>query len=402
MTYTIQSLKSDLTGILHGTTLNQITGLDNLIYRAGRDVLLDVDPMETKKDSIMASAIYDQVYDYPLPVDVKGNRIIDVYPTGTRYPSDDYAQRTDKDFDLSKGHLVGDQFAIKFNNGVKTIRVDNNNAPQGILLDSANVTTGWTATSTASNVRINNQNFISGGGAVNFDLAAGANPSTGFVAKTLTTAIDLTTHYNQSSFFFWVYFPTGADITSVNLRWGSSSSNYYSRVLTTTQTGTAIQNGWNLFKADWNGATVVGSPNYASIAYLYVGVTYNGNAQTAVGIDNIMSSMGTFYHINYYSKYIFRDATTGSFQETVTDDSNLINLDTETYNLLFYKVGYLAVQQQQGLDASFYDGNFTDMNYKNALKRYQALYKSDVQAPSKTYYQKPNAGYSRYLGRRYF
>ena len=399
MTYTIQSLKSDLTGILHGTTLNQITGLDNLIYRAARDVLLDVDPMETKKDSLMVSAIYDKVYDYSLPVDVKGNRIIDLYPTGVRKQSDNYAQRTDKDFDLAKGTNASDQFEIKFNNGVKTIRIKDNNELQGVTLDTVDATTGWTATSTASNVRINNQNYISGGACIKFDLAAGANPSTGFVAKTLTTAIDLSAHYNQSSLFFWLYLPTGSDVNSVNLRWGTSSSNYYSRVLATTQTGTAIQNGWNLFKADWNGSTVVGSPT-TSITYLYVGVTYNGNAQTAVGLDNIMSKMGTFYHINYYSKYVFRDATTGSFQETVTDDSNLINLDTETYNLLFYKVGYLAVQQQQGLDASFYDGNFTDMNYKSALKRYQALYKTDVQAPSKTYYSKPKAGYSQYLGRR--
>lgn len=401
MSYTIQSLKSDLTGILHGTTLNQITGLDNLIYRAARDVLLDVDPMETKKDSIMASAIYDQVYDYPLPADVKGNRIIDVYPTGKRTQADNYAQRTDKDFDLSKGTPSRDQFAIKYNNGIKTIRIDDNNEPQGIVLDTADSVTGWNATSTASNVRINNQNYVSGSGSVNFDLSAGANPSTGYVSKTLTTAIDLSTHLNQSSLFFWLYFPAGADITSVNIRWGKDSSNYYSRVLTVTQTETTIQNGWNLFKADWNGSTVVGSPT-SSISYLYVGVTYNGNAQTAVGLDNIISEMGSFYHINYYSKYIFRDSATGAFQETVTADTNLINLDTETYNLLFYKVGYLAVQQQQGLDASFYDGNFTDTNYKNALSRYRTLYKSDVQAPYKTYYQKSKAGYSQYLGRRFY
>jgi hypothetical protein len=399
MAYTIQSLKSDLTGILHGTTLNQITGLDNLIYRAARDVLLDVDPMETKKDSIMASAIYDQVYDYPLPVDVKGNRIIDLYPTGTRTLSDDYAQRTDKDFDLTKGTPIGDQFSIKYNNGIKTIRIDDNNEPQGVILDTLDNVTGWTATSTASNVRINNQNYVSGGASVNFDLAAGGNPSTGYISKTLTSPVDLSTQYNQSSLFFWLYFPTGADIISVELRWGTNSTNYYSRVLTVTQTGTSIQNGWNLFKADWKGATVQGSPT-SLISYLYIGVTYNGNAQTAIGADNIISEIGSFYHINYYSKYIFRDANTGAFQETVTDDSNLINLDTETYNLLFYKVGNLAVQQQQGLDASFFDGTFTDTNYKNALARYRALYKTDVQAPSKTYYSKPRAGYSQYLGRR--
>ncbi len=48
-TYNVQDLKNDLTGILHGTTTNQIQNLDGVINRAARQLLLDVDPQETKR-----------------------------------------------------------------------------------------------------------------------------------------------------------------------------------------------------------------------------------------------------------------------------------------------------------------------------------------------------------------
>ena len=80
-------------------------------------------------------------------------------------------------------------------------------------------------------------------------------------------------------------------------------------------------------------------------------------------INLVECILGTILEYEYYSKYLFRDAVTGAFQETVTDDSNLINLDTESYNLLFNLTTFLAVQQQQGLDAMFYDGNFFGQAY---------------------------------------
>lgn len=41
MNQTIQNLKSDLSGILQGTTTNKITNLNRVIERAGRKLLLD-------------------------------------------------------------------------------------------------------------------------------------------------------------------------------------------------------------------------------------------------------------------------------------------------------------------------------------------------------------------------
>jgi hypothetical protein len=99
---------------------------------------------------------------------------------------------------------------------------------------------------------------------------------------------------------------------------------------------------------------------------------------------------------------LFRDSTTGAFQETVTDDSNLINLATESYNLLFNLVAYYAVQQQQGLDSTFFDGSFFLNEYNQGVQRYKAQFKSEVQKPQTTYYAQPNKSYGRFIGRGWY
>jgi hypothetical protein len=108
------------------------------------------------------------------------------------------------------------------------------------------------------------------------------------------------------------------------------------------------------------------------------------------------SILGTILNYEYYSKYLFRNASTGTFQETVLLDSDLINLDTESYNLLTYKVAEFAVQQQQGLDATFFDGPYFANQYAAALIRYKAMYKSELQEPQSNYYAMPIKGYNRF------
>ncbi len=120
---------------------------------------------------------------------------------------------------------------------------------------------------------------------------------------------------------------------------------------------------------------------------------------TACKVNGLDSILGSILSYEYYSKYLFRNASTGAYQETVLDDSDLINLDTESFDLLTYKVASLAVQQQQGLDATFYDGPFFENKYQAALLRYKAMYKSELQKPQSSYYQVPRAGYNNIPGR---
>jgi hypothetical protein len=392
--YSVTNCKADLSGILHGTSLNQITNIDGLIYRAARQVLLDVDPQETKRILPLASSIYSKVYDYPLPVDLKGNKVIDIRPQVSRYTSDSFSQAYGKPFDLTKDSLT-QQFNINFDTGLKTIRIADESLISGVVLDSVDSTTGWSAGGTASNLAIDNVNYVSGSSSLKFDLASG----TGWLENSTINSLDLNSWLNQANQFLYTYLQTATGITSVSLRWGTDSSNYYEQTAIVTQENTAFQDGWNLISLPWLNATVVGSPDPTDITYLRV-TWVATSAQTGMRLDNIICRLGTILEIVYYSKYMFRDASTGAWQETITDDSNIINLDTESYNLLLYQIAYLAAQQQQGYDSTKFDGPYFQNFYATTLNRYRAMYKSEIIKPQQLYYNLRQPGYGRFTTRR--
>lgn len=401
MSYSILNLKQDLTGVLHGTQLNQIQNLDGVINRAARQLLLDIDPQETKRVLEFVNPIFNTVFDYPIAADVKGNKLIDIRPQVQRIPRDIWTQQYNQAFDIAKQNIFNsqDMFTMNFNTGIKTIRLNSPflNAPIIVNQIEAIATNGtWATGGTASNITVNNSNFVQGAGSLQFDATTGA----AYLENSNMTAVNLSTYLNQSSLFSNVYVPTGSNLTSVNLRFGSSSANYYSVTVTQNQQGIAFVNGWNLCQFIWSTATVVGAPNSAAINYARITLNLTANA-TACKINGLNSILGTILEYEYYSKYMFRDAITGAFQETVTDDSNLVNLDTESYNLLFNLVTYFAAQQQQGLDATFYDGNFFKQAYDAGIIRYKSMYKSELQKPQTIYYAQPDKSYRRFYGPYY-
>ncbi len=49
LNYDVSGCKADLQAILHGTTLNQVQGVNAIFNRTARQFLLDCDPQETMK-----------------------------------------------------------------------------------------------------------------------------------------------------------------------------------------------------------------------------------------------------------------------------------------------------------------------------------------------------------------
>lgn len=337
------------------------------------------------------------MWDYSCPADLKGNRIVDISPQYQRNPGQVITQTFNQPFDIQKNFShPSPNFTIQWNNQVKTIRLNDTSLPAGTLIDSCDAINSWTAGGTASNLTENNINYASGSGSLCFNVAIG----TGSISETLAGPLNLSAQINQSSFFYYLYLPTGTSLSSTEIRWGSDQSNYYSRILTATNEGNAFATGWNLVRGDWLGATVVGTPNPASVSYVYIGVTASA-AMTGVCVDNIVSNMGLYRTIEYYSKCMYRDAATGVFQETVTDGSNLINLDTDSYSLYTNLLAYYAAQQLQGLDAMFYDANFFLGEYEKDKAKYTARQPSQVQKSSQSYYTPQKGGYGKYVGRRW-
>lgn len=389
MSYIIAQLKNDLAGVIHGTTLNQIQNLNGLIDRAGRKLLGDVDPIETVRIEQITNALYDNVYDYSCPADLKGDRIIDIRPQVNRITADRFFQVYNEEFDLYKLSVTPAEVTVQYDNSVKSLRIKKN-LLQGLTVNNCNSITDngtWAVGGSASSLTVDELNYITAGGSLRCNLDAGANPSTGYIENSTMTAVDLSRDEDIGAIFLWVYLPTASNFTNIILRWGSSSSDYWSVTATSANNATAFQNGWNLIRFDWSSAIETGTPDSSAVDYIRVTATYNGTAMSAFRLDNIVSQLGTIYEIEYYSKYLFRSSA-GTFQETVSDDEDIVNLDTDSYNLLFNLVAFYAAQQQQGSNSSF-DANFFLQQYEQDKARYIAKNKSQVIKPRQEYYSMP-------------
>lgn len=403
--YNVSQCKQDLASVLHGTTINQVQGIDNIFNRAARQLLLDLDPQETIRIA-QTPTLFNQVYDYSISnlPDLKGNKIIDVRPQVNRGVRDVFGQTYSQQFDVQKQLTTVPNFTINFNEAEKSLRIDATDIIAGAVINDVDVINGngiWSVGGTASSLVENSINFVApAGSSLQFNLAAGVGSQTGYITNSTITSLDLSAQLNLGTLFWWVYLPTGADFTSLSLSFGSSTSNYYTVSATTPWNGTSFINGWNLIGVPWLGASVTGTPDPTAITFAQLNFTYNGNAQTGVQANLITSQLGKIFEILYYSKYLFRDVSTGNFQETVTADDNLINLDTETFQVFFNLLAFLTVQQVSGGDMQA-DMTFFGNEYQKSLARYQGLYKSQLQVPQLTYYKTTKPGFMKYFGIRY-
>lgn len=392
----ITTLLTDLASVVHGTTVNKVPNIYGIINRAARAVLLDVDPKETQR-IVELNQVFNDVFDYPCPVDLKGDRMVDIRPQAGRNPWDVFTQDYAQEFDANKLTNFLDKTYVQWNTGVKTLRIEAPTIQAPITLCDTSTITGWSVTAGAQNLSLNTTNAVAGGGAIQFDLAAGSG--TGSIQISSLSPVDVTGHVNIDTLFFWAYLPTGSSITSLNVKWGSDyTTNYYSYTATTTQQGTAFQNGWNLIALPWVSATKTGSPTVTAYDSIQLTVAYNSTLQTGVKFCNLTSNPPFIFELQYYSKYMFRNPSTNAFVEKVIDstyNSYLINLDTDSYNLLFNKTAYYIAQALQGSDAA-YDATYWDSEYQESLKRYKGLNPSEAMLKGSVYYRMPRKGYSQY------
>ncbi len=389
----ITTLLADLASVIHGTTTNKVPNIYGHINRAARQVLQDIDPKETQK-IVQLAQVFNDVFDYPAPADLKGDREVDLRLQAGRMPWDVFTQDYAQNFDANKSISLANKIYTQWNTGVKTLRIEAPTLTSPTTLCDTGTTTGWSATVGADAITLDTTYSVAGGGAIVFNLLAGS--SSGYVENSTLSPVDLSGLVNTATGFLWVYMPTASSITSVDVRWGSSSSNYYHYTATTTQQGTAFQNGWNLIALPWVSATKVGTPVDTTYQYVRVTVAYDSTLQTGFKIDNLVFAPGFIFELQYYSKYMFRNPSTNAFVEKVIDSSYntyLINLDTDSYNLLFNKTAFYIAQALQGSDAA-YDADYWDSEYQACLKRYKGLNPSEAMLKRSVYYSLPNKGYN--------
>lgn len=392
MSYSVLDIRNDLSAILHGTSTNQITNFYGLLFRAATEVLGDIDPEETRRTNQLLPLYGQAAFDYACPADLKGNRIIDLKPQANRKPSDLPIQMKSQDFDRFKTEvLTGSAVEVHWDTYSRSLRVALPN-PGNVLINSCDSVTGngtWSVGAGASNLATDELYKVAGAGSLKYAVNGGS-----YVTNSTMTAVDLTNFVNTSVIFAWVYLQSNLP-TSMVLWWGSGPASVMRQTVTTQWDGTAFQVGWNLLGFDWLTALPIGVINPAAVNFIRFDTNIVGIADP-VRLDNIVAANGSIYELEYYSKYIFRDSV-GAFKEKPTAETDLINLDTDSYQVYLNKLALLAAQVQQGKDSAF-DLGFFRGQYADSLLEYYRKYPSQAQKVVGSYYKVRPSSFARKFG----
>mgnify|MGYP001590171846 CR=1 FL=1 len=373
-------------GMVH-QKFSQTASPQVIMNRAVRYVINDIDLRSAKRKATLSPNMYANVYDYGAPTDLKGEKIIDLRKQVNRDSFERWTLVDEADFDRRKS-LSQYRIAVRDENFSKLLRIDGVTGSKSKVLHSCESLTAngtWAASEDASNLTLDNDNYITGGGALNFDMAAGA--TTGVIENTGMTAVDLTAHDEIGSIFVWVFIPDYSDaqgdtVTNFILRWGNDSSNYWSRTVTTNNEGVTFYDGWNLLRFDWNGATETGTVVPASIDYLRLTVTKSTSlaADTDWRVDDFVSQVGDIYDVIYYSKYGWQTSALAYIEESTTS-TDLLLADTDEIEMVAFKAAEFASQELKELtEVPYFKGE-----YENAKRVYESDAPSEALKKTRNY-----------------
>jgi hypothetical protein len=156
---------------------------------------------------------------------------------------------------------------------------------------------------------------------VDIDVSQSGNDYT-LIENSSLDEIDLADYKNLGRFQFWVYIPDIADFTSVELRWGSSATDYWYSSAIKQADGSPLVNGWNKIEIDWNGASIQGTPVDTEIDYLAIKLNYgSGFTDQKVRIESISIYLPEPMQLDYFTYFVSKDSN-GNYQEEMTETAN--------------------------------------------------------------------------------
>lgn len=237
------------------------------------------------------------------------------------------------DDDVLNIHLANDQrineYSVSYDDGKQYGRFNSRNEQVYKTLHEMNDLTDngtWAADTTNSDalglttgdvVVVDNSDNIQ----FNVDVSQSAN-NYALIECTDMDDVDLDDFENLGKARFRVYIPSITNFTSVELRWGNDSSNYWSNTATTQVDGSSFVAGWNEVEIDWNGATETGTVTESEIDYLAVKMNYTASYtdQNKFRVERIRMYLPELVELAYYTYYLSQDSS-GTFQDEMTATS---------------------------------------------------------------------------------
>ena len=404
--YTRTDLRNDVNDMIKGSMSGDTTQQDRIFERAVRDVIGEIDFYSTKKkimlsldgtnasmseaiegigDSDIRSDYLDEAEDYffHCPTDLKGNAVVDIRRIYDKGQSQ-FELTIPEEFLRTKS-LYEKLVAVDvLDYNMKTLMVSGIEDINTQMIHNCNTYNGdgtWTADSSQiTAAATETDNYVEGTGAVGFTMATAA-----CAGGTLTcdgfTAVDISA-YEDHSVYMWVYIPMATGLTSFTLKWGSSSSAYFSRTVTKTHDGVSFFVGWNLLRFPWADATETGTVDEENVDYLQLTVIKGATNTGTTGwiMDRILTQKDSEFDVIYYSDHAWQNSSGVDLRES-TDNTDLLNADITEYNLYVIK----AAQYCSGyLDDEKGEEKFR-IEYEVAKYKYESQHPSERMNLTTTY-----------------
>ncbi len=347
--------------MLTGIDLDTDANVDVAIERAARITASKIYIPEAS--GRLAYTIYNGVTDYLAPPSIFGGSFVDFRPQGViRNPSDEVYRMQIEAFDETKTYTRnGVKLTFEFNSGTPIMRVASARTTPKVVLDPMSSITGWVAGGNASGLAVDTTVYYQQPGSLIFNLSAAG--SQGYIEKTLTNPLNLTSYLNTGVQFLAVELPAAAigHVTSIGVRLGNDSSNYYDVSNTTGQTGAFISGKFFLIPLSLVGLTPTGTVDITKIKYIRVYINYDGTALTNIRFGYIFISLPFQYELLFQSSAIFIPnvgAFAGIQQQHITNDNDQVALLDDAYIIFEHECAIAIAFQNGGTMAS---GNVSNL-----------------------------------------
>ena len=388
MEYQYSDINTAVDNRLHDKiTLGFITSANVLavINTAVKSVWGTVDIRTAKRKSTLTPRLFNDVYTYAAPTDLKGLGLIDIRPQAVDVAKPEWRLTTNEEFEREKSNH-DDLVAIYDADGTRKIKISAEIDDDAMVISELDsLTSGggtWALFGDGTNLTADDDNYVHGNACINWDISAAGGTTAGIQNTGLNT-FDVTDYLSVGSAFCWVYLSSATNVTNLILRLGSSSTAYYSMTATTANDSTAFVAGWQLVRWDFNGKSTTGTPDDDGCDYavMYMTKTAGKVSETDYRFDYLVVRKGDIWNLHYYTKYPWQSSA-GTYIQDSTATTDYINTDADEYNLIVEK----CVEQVAYALREYDDASIAKRNYTELLEQYKTRYPSESINFNSTYY----------------
>ena len=335
--YTRAKLKSRINAGIQGK-IGMLVSDEDLMNEVVRDVFSVLDLRSAKRKAILTPDLYNGIFEYNCPTDLKATKIIDI-PGQAKRSDGEFFLTTPEQFRTKNGEGAGN-IAIDDYNGQRVLLINSKVDSKSVVISeldalSSGASGDWTIFGDAENLARDDADFVKGAGSLKFDIS-NAGGTTAGITNSNVNSLDISEYLGgTSAFFVYARITDPTNITNYILNFGSSASAYHEKIVTTQADGTAFVAGWNLLRFEIESLSDTGTPDDTAITHYDLYMTKDGAkvSESDYKFDYLVLKKGEIHNVQYYTKYGWQTSA-GAYQENSSSSSDLLVADTDEYNLI--------------------------------------------------------------------